>query len=381
MALTDKLTAIGNAIRSKTGGTAQLTLDGMVTAINGIETGTGGVEIPDSAFEFTGNCSYKFSDNTFLWFINNYGDKITTTSLTGLDYMFLNSTGLVNIPFSINQNITSYFSMNSMFAGCTNLKTLPVVNGYPSSMMSFCEGCYRLRIIPENFASNINWGRIHTSSSCNMSRMFYNCYSLRKIPTTLLQNLYHKGNNLGAPYSYFCYYCHSLDELVGLGVSTSTFTSNAFTFTLNNCSRLSRFTFDTDNGVPKTANWKNQAINLRTNTGWGDAFNDASFYITQLNSGITADKEVTNSETYQSLKNDPDWWTLNVAYSRYNHDSAVETINTLPDTSAYLSSNDGTNTIWFIGDAGSATDGGAINTLTETEIAVATAKGWTVAFS
>lgn len=39
MALTDKLTAIANAIRSKTGSTASLTLDGMVTAINGIETG------------------------------------------------------------------------------------------------------------------------------------------------------------------------------------------------------------------------------------------------------------------------------------------------------------------------------------------------------
>ena len=38
----------------------------------------------------------------------------------------------------------------------------------------------------------------------------------------------------------------------------------------------------------------------------------------------------------------------------------------------------GTNTIKFKGDSGSATDGGAINTLTEEEIAVATAKGWTV---
>lgn len=64
--------------------------------------------------------------------------------------------------------------------------------------------------------------------------------------------------------------------------------------------------------------------------------------------------------------------------SVYNHDSAVETINSLPDTSAYLASAGGTNTIKFKGDSGSATDGGAINTLTEEEIAVATAKGWTV---
>ncbi len=42
MALIDKLNAIGNAIRAKTGGTAKLSLADMVTAINGIQTGGGG---------------------------------------------------------------------------------------------------------------------------------------------------------------------------------------------------------------------------------------------------------------------------------------------------------------------------------------------------
>ena len=41
MALTDKLSAIANAIRSKTGGTDALTLDQMATEIAGIETGGG----------------------------------------------------------------------------------------------------------------------------------------------------------------------------------------------------------------------------------------------------------------------------------------------------------------------------------------------------
>lgn len=39
MALTDKLTAIGNAIRAKKGTTDKYTLEGMVTAIDGIESG------------------------------------------------------------------------------------------------------------------------------------------------------------------------------------------------------------------------------------------------------------------------------------------------------------------------------------------------------
>lgn len=44
MALTDKLTAIANAIRSKTGETEKMTLDQMPTKIGGIETG-GGIDL------------------------------------------------------------------------------------------------------------------------------------------------------------------------------------------------------------------------------------------------------------------------------------------------------------------------------------------------
>lgn len=94
---------------------------------------------------------------------------------------------------------------------------------------------------------------------------------------------------------------------------------------------------------------------------------------------MPSDTEITDDTSYQLLKDNEDSYTRKIAYSRYNHDSAVETINTLPDTSAYLAESGGTtNIIKFKGASGSATDGGAINTLTEQEIAVAAAKGWTV---
>ena len=67
-----------------------------------------------------------------------------------------------------------------------------------------------------------------------------------------------------------------------------------------------------------------------------------------------------------------------VLFSRYNHDSMVATINSLPDTSEYLSSAGGTNTIKFKKYSGDLTDGGGASDLTEQEIAVAAAKGWTV---
>ena len=105
----------------------------------------------------------------------------------------------------------------------------------------------------------------------------------------------------------------------------------------------------------------------------------AQYQITDHNSGITYDKCITvNNINDPDAVNDPDAFTVQVEYSRYNHDSAVATINSLPDTSAYLATAGGTNTIKFKGASGSGTDGGAINTLTAEEIAVATAKGWTV---
>ena len=49
MALTDKLTAIADALRAKTGGTAQLTLDQIATGISGLDTSGsgGGLALPD----------------------------------------------------------------------------------------------------------------------------------------------------------------------------------------------------------------------------------------------------------------------------------------------------------------------------------------------
>ena len=131
-----------------------------------------------------------------------------------------------------------------------------------------------------------------------------------------------------------------------------------------------------DNNLPYSCNWKSQVIDLSF-VGYSSSYD----YILNYNSGITQDKNVTNNTTYRALKNDPDWFTGSPYYSRYNHDSAVRTINSLPDTSSYLATAGGTNTIKFSQLEGADTDGGAINTLTSSEIAVATAKGWTVTFA
>ena len=76
MAITKKLTAIGDAIRNKTGKTDKLTLDNMVTEINGITTGGGSV--PEKLLKISGDCKYKFAYDNWNWVIDNYGDSIIT---------------------------------------------------------------------------------------------------------------------------------------------------------------------------------------------------------------------------------------------------------------------------------------------------------------
>ena len=161
------------------------------------------------------------------------------------------------------------------------------------------------------------------------------------------------------------------------------YTSNAFKDTFKDNYRLKNFTFKVqEDGTPySTSNWKSQVIDLSA-VGYAQipSYGQRNSHLS--NSGITIDKCIYDDATYQALKNDPDNYVCGYSsekphhYSRYDKASAIRTINSLPD----VSGSSGTNTIKFRGEAGLKTDNGAINTMTTEEIAVATAKGWTVSF-
>lgn len=415
MALTDKLTAIGDAIRTKTGGTDLLTLDQMPTEISNIQgggtveeltitsngtynppTGIDGfapvvVNVPQDGapsandLQISGNCYYRFANNGWNWVINRYKDKITTNNIKDTTNMFGGIT-LKTIPFDIN--IASDISNILNTFASAKLEVVPYIIGPeknpPTSpysgtlnMIGLFSNCQKLRYIPKDYFWKIVPNKDFWETQANISNqsqdnIFNSCYSLRELPDISMI-----GGNWTSSYSCIYYnllsYCYSLDEATNIPVY-GTFSSNAVGNLTNKNYRLKEFTFAVnEDGTPKTANWKNQTIEtIKGSFGYGD------YRPTNYNSGITADKEVKDDTTYQALKNDPDWYSKNINYSRYNHDSAVNTINSLPDTSAYLTANGGTNTIKFKGQSGALTDGGAINTLTEEEIAVATAKGWTV---
>ena len=393
MALTDKLSAIGVAIREKTGKTALLTLDAMPAEILAITTGGGGsgdcngMHIPDEALVITGDCTSRFADNSWNWFIETAGDKITTHDISKVQSMFEGSYDLTNIPFEIvgNSEVSGAIYLTSMFENCHNLQSVPkITNIRPSKLDYLFRYCTNLRNLPEDMEDWFDWSYLDSATSTSAGSaiyMFTGCNSLRSIPMGFLKHQNPKAKNNYSYYYYGFKDCYVLDELIGLPVPyTGAWTSNAFNSCFQNCHRLKNLTFATQaDGSPIVVQWAYQTIELRDYVGYAP---EASWII-DFNSGITADKEFADYYKDGALYNDPDWFTCNIAFSRYTHDSAVATINSLPDASEYVASKGAAaiNTIAFKGSSGLSMPGGAINTLTEEEIAVAAAKGWTVTIS
>ena len=366
------LSSIGDAIRDK-GGTSELIspLD-MPNAIINLPSGGGGGDIEVEPIVLAGDCSYACAGPIAGNYVKLFGDTISTKYVYTCDSMFKGYKNDI-IPFDINcDSSATQITLSNMFYEA-GIKQLPrILNCKPRVLNNLFYRCNKVREIPDDFFNTWDWSYLNTYTSGSCAYMFHECESLRSISTNFLKNAYNARTSSGCVYYYCFNSCASLDEINGWVVVPITLTSNVFSNTFNSCYRLKNVTFETnEDGTPKTAQWKSQVIDFTVYVGYVYYTNK----ILDYNSGITADKEVKDDATYQALKNDPDWFSTKLEYSRYNHDSAVNTINSLPDTSAY-----GTNTIKFKGAAGALTDGGAINTLTEEEIAVAAAKGWTVSF-
>lgn len=373
------LTAIADAVREKTGGTELILVSELPTAIAGIEGGGGNAPTAEE-LTFTGSINNLFAYGTWNWFIEKYKDDILFQNITSSQNMFnQNSTikelGSLTIPF-VKANTYN------MFGYCQQLTSLPSVSGTWSKYFSgLFMGCHSLPSDEINaFFANLTVDPSDTNNQFHS--MFQSCRSVRDL-TPALEWVHANINNndtmnLSTHLQNMFNGCYVLDSLENVpviyrGSSSTSRTTNAFNSTFADCGRVKDVIFATDNGTPYVVRLGNQTIDLSYYVGYHATETNFTNY------GITSDKKVSSSATYAALKDDPDWYAVQQAYSRYNHDSAVRTINSLPDTSAFLSTNSTyTNTIKFKGASGSMTDGGAINTLTEEEIAVATAKGWTV---
>lgn len=362
---------IGSAIREKGGANDLIPVPELANSILNIPTGGGEIQ----TLEITGDARNVFAgtlSNGNTNYCSNYvldnNFPVNFSNITNAFNLFYNQTSRNSLP---NYKIPLTFAnAEQMFRDNQNLKELNVqLTGTATSVGYMFYNCRQLREIPETLFQDLTLD----NASCWSSYLFSGCWSLREIPQLIWDKLPRDSTTTASASIYYDGFsnCYALDKIVNLPVLQNTVRVPNFSSTaLNNCFRLSDFTFETnDDGSPIIANWTGISINLS-----GVGICPLEWFITDYNSGITIDKRVNSTETYEALKNDPDWFATNANYSRYNHDSAVRTINSLPD----CSSSGGTNTIKFSGDYGALTDGGAIRTLTEEEIAVATSKAWTV---
>jgi hypothetical protein len=371
---------IAGAIRYKNGTDTKYLPADMAVAI----TTLAGDSIPAEAFDAkSAGGPYKYYGGSWDWFLNGFGNRIEKANVGS--HMFAGSQ-VTKIPFAVEFNTGGQDGNSSeyVFANCYYLTELPTFI-YPTRASSnvylghIFENCYRIREIPDNFFERLGIKTTYGDQLSAMDyvgtrhNMFANCYSLRKLPNlTCAENkeLY------SVLYSYMAQNCYALDEIVDIPVLKVNLDSNVFYNSFMGCGRVKDITFATNaDGTIKTANWKNQTIDLSSYVGWESHYENILGY----NSGITG-KRITTATEAQSPDYAADGWTTDVALSRYNYSSAVRTINSLPDTSAYITANGGTNTIKFRNNAGSAI-GSKIGNLGESTIAIAAAKGWTVAFT
>ena len=115
MSVASKLTAIADAIRAKTGGTTEMTLDQMATAISGIQTGSGGLTVATGSTT-SGTIETGLSSIAYLVL---YKDSISATGLVQAVYVASEGTSHMTTCDSYSSYFKS-FSASTSTADTTN---------------------------------------------------------------------------------------------------------------------------------------------------------------------------------------------------------------------------------------------------------------------
>lgn len=329
--------------------------------------------------------SYAFQDNEFVTDLS--GIKVTAKSSSGCFYAFGNCINLKKI-FDISPFAEKGSSLNSFG--------------------SLVKGCYSLE--QEEIQKLLNLIYYYQKDSSPQGTLIGSNYRLKEIDLSKNETML-GGNNV--VWTQGVGNQPTLQKIISYKVATTGATTSQIwnSSGWSHMYMLSSFAFPMEeNGSAFKAKLKNQNLDFSSEEGYQNSYyvgldeevykygyvnKEHNVYSGELNQSKTFTEEEIKAK-YNAVKQFNDWHSCGSSYfkvtyndkqynpsiltARYNHNSAVETLNSLPDTSEYLATAGGTNTIKFNGVQGALTDGGAINTLTEEEIAVATAKGWTVTF-
>ena len=150
-AVNEKMTAIADAIRAKTGGTEKLGLDDMPAAIESIETGGGGS-----------------SEADYLW------QNVATLSDT-----FKNAQFPAN--YAMTLNLPSVISITNVIQGAANLTKLTLIGGTADHIEGAVGGtyCFTCGTVTEIDFSNFRNGGIKFGAGAKYP--FYGCTRLKYV--------------------------------------------------------------------------------------------------------------------------------------------------------------------------------------------------------
>ena len=226
MTLVNKLTAIGDAIREKTGGTAELTLDQMVTEIGGITGGGGEVDTTVEDAYVTGTLT-SYTNHTLTkvgrcGFANQFNlqtvDLPKVTRLEAFAFQTCRKLTSVNLPLVGSASV-------NCFQGCITLETISLPSATVINEMGL-SGCNKLNnvhlpnvnsVAQTGFQGCISLEKLELPS---LTKLGFNAFSgCSNLTTLIIRNTTSVANMTGAaftntPISKGTGYIYVPDELV-----------------------------------------------------------------------------------------------------------------------------------------------------------------------
>lgn len=366
----------------------------------------------------TNSWEYVFSNISVLYteelMKDNYIIKlINKDNLTSISYAFRNNEFVTDLS-EIKITEKSPPSCLDVFQNCINLKKIFDISSIIEKvstlncLSSLVDGCYSLE--QKEIQKLLDSVYYYQKKNYPQGALIGDNYMLKEVDLSKNETMLN-GSDILWTQGVNCQ--PTLQKIISFKVATKGATSSQIWDSnyWSDMYMLSSFVFPTgDNGSPfkamlakqnidfsKEKGYKNNYkvgqkeevykygyVNKQHNIYFGEPSTSKTFTVEEIKAKYNAVKQFDDwhscGSNYFKVTYNDHQYNPSILTARYNHDSAVETLNSLPDTSEYLATAGGTNTIKFNGIQGALTDGGAINTLTEEEIAVATAKGWTVTY-
>lgn len=159
-------------------------------------------EVPEPSPE--GASATRVSESENIWDITYNSDD--------WDYLLTSNQEIVSV---LDANTTGVTSMNYMFAGCSDLKTVPLFNtSNVTGMGGMFEECVKLTAVPA----------YNTSAVKNMAGTFHECWAVSSLPNFNVANVEENG--------YMCCGMRSLSALPDLSFTNKlTYAYAAFAYT------------------------------------------------------------------------------------------------------------------------------------------------------